>query len=163
MKIFLDLTLFVQNTWFSGLVWLMSESPNESPKSLNKILKNLSKCFSWLEGPLASKSWRESWILLCKLTIRASIREQVTKLSHENAKTRKFWNFSEYFSQLGDCLARESREHLSLLVIGLTHDWVTKTELHKFWIFWKFWKKKKHFLKPTKDTQKSFYFLSTYD
>ena len=62
-------------------------------KIMWQILKNLSKCFSWLEGPLASKLWRESRNSLSKLTTRASTREPVAKQSHENAKNPEFWNF----------------------------------------------------------------------
>ena len=49
---------------------------------LNKILIIFSKCFSSLESPLVNKSR----ILLYKLTNGASTREQVAKLSRENAK-----------------------------------------------------------------------------
>ena len=53
---------------------------------LNKILIIFSKCFSSLESPLVNKSRRELRILLYKLTTGASTREQVAKLSRENAK-----------------------------------------------------------------------------
>ena len=63
LKIVLDLILVVQNPQFSRLDWL------------------------------ASKLRRESWILLYELVTRASTREQVTKLSHENAKNPKNLKF----------------------------------------------------------------------
>ena len=49
-------------------------------KPLYKILKILSKSFSWLGHSLASELWK----LLCKLATRASTRDMVMKMSREN-------------------------------------------------------------------------------
>ena len=60
---------------------------------LTKFLKNLFKCFSQLESSLVSKSWRETWIILCKLATRAFTHEQVAKLSHEKTKNQEILKF----------------------------------------------------------------------
>ena len=87
LKIVLDLTLFVQNMQFSRLDWLARKSPKWVAKiPWTKFWKFCLKCFSGLEGPLASKSQRKSRILLCKLVTWASTREQVAKLSREIPK-----------------------------------------------------------------------------
>ena len=85
-------------------------------------MKNLTKCFLRLEGLLASKSWRELRSILNKLATGASTREPVAKVSRENDKNLENWNFSKSFSRLGAWLARELRELLSKLVIGLTRE-----------------------------------------
>ena len=92
-------------------------------KPMWQILKNLSKYFSQLEGPLTSKSRRESWSILSKLrdfTTRASTREPIAKLNRENAKNPDFWKFSKSFLWLGAWLARELWELLSKLATCLT-------------------------------------------
>ena len=66
-------------------------------KPMWQILKNLSKCFFQLEGPLTSKSRRESQSILSKLATGASTREPVAKMSHENAKNLEILNFFEVF------------------------------------------------------------------
>ena len=70
----------------------VAKSSQQNP--MWKILKNLSKCFSRLEGPLVSKSWRDSWSILSKLTTEASTHEPVTKLSCKNAKNPEILKFS---------------------------------------------------------------------
>ena len=62
LKTTLTIILIVQNTWFLRLDWVA----NESPKTLGQILKNLSNCFSQLEGLLTSKSRQESLNILSK-------------------------------------------------------------------------------------------------
>ena len=69
----------------------VAKSSHQKPVWQN--LKNLSKCFSWLEGPLASKSRREPQKFLYNLTIGASTHEQVAKPSRENFENPKFWKF----------------------------------------------------------------------
>ena len=65
---------------------------DKSPNTLEtKFLKNLSKCFSWLEGPLASKSRREPQKFMYNLTTGASTHEQVAKPSRENCKNPEVW------------------------------------------------------------------------
>ena len=58
LKTVLDLTLFVQNTYFLRLEWVASKSQKTRDT-------NLSKCFSWLGSPLASKSRRK--LRICKV------------------------------------------------------------------------------------------------
>ena len=82
----------MQNMHFSQLTQVACKSPGQIAKNLrDKILKNLSKCFSWLEGPPVRKSWREPRKLLYILATRASICEQVAKPSRENFQNPKFW------------------------------------------------------------------------
>ena len=72
----LKIVFKAQNTWFSWLGWVTNRSPNQATQHLgDKILKNLSKCFSWLEVPLASKSQREPRKFLYNLATGASTRE----------------------------------------------------------------------------------------
>ena len=60
------LTLFLQNTRFSQLNWLVDESPSESPKSLEpRFLKiSLSLFRDWdLHSPVSHESlWMNSWL-----------------------------------------------------------------------------------------------------
>jgi len=77
---------------------------------LNKILKILFKCFSRLEGPLASQLQGESRTLLCKLAIGASTSDQVSKMSLENARNPEILkNFLSIFRVWGTHLL-ESHE-----------------------------------------------------
>ena len=62
----------------------VAKSSRQNP--VTQILKNLSKCFSLLGSPLASRLGRESQSILSKLATRASTRKLVAKLSRENAK-----------------------------------------------------------------------------
>ena len=97
LKIVLDLTLVMQNTIFTIGLTREKVAKLSYQNPLNKILKILSKCFSQLEGPLVSKSRRESRILLCKLTTRASTHKQITKLSRENAKNLEILKIFQVF------------------------------------------------------------------
>ena len=84
--------LKAQNTQFSWLGWVTNKSPNQATKHLgDKILKNLFKCFSWLEVPLVSKLQRELRKFLYNLATGAFTREQVAKPSSENCKNPEFW------------------------------------------------------------------------
>ena len=67
-------TIFATQLTHEQVVKMSHQNP------LNKILKILSKSFSWLEGLPAS----ESRNLLCKLKTRASTCNQVAKMSREN-------------------------------------------------------------------------------
>ena len=100
-----------QNTHFLRLNQVADKSPNQAAKHLwDKILKKMSKCFSLLEGPPMRKLQREPWKLLYNLATKASSREQVAKLSCENAKHLDLWNFSKYFSRLKPWPTREPRK-----------------------------------------------------
>ena len=84
---------------------------DKSPNTLEtKFLKNLSKCFSRLEGPPTSKLRREPWKFLYSLATGASTHEQAAKPSRENFKNQNFGKFSKSFSWLGHWPASESRK-----------------------------------------------------
>ena len=64
-KTSLKIILIMQNMRFSRLEWVVNKSPMQVAKNpCDKILKNLSKCFSRLEVPLASQSHGEPQNLL---------------------------------------------------------------------------------------------------
>ena len=66
-------------------------------KPLTQILKNLSKCFSRLGSPLASKSRRKLQIILSKLVTGASTRKPIAKLGHGNVKNPEIFKFFYVF------------------------------------------------------------------
>ena len=80
-------TIFTTGLTCKQVVKMSRQNP------FNKILKIWSKCFLQLEGPLVSKLRGESWILLCKLVTGASTRDQVAKLSCENAKNSEILKY----------------------------------------------------------------------
>ena len=104
-KTALKMTLKVQNTCFLRLEWVASKSPSQAAK--NPCYKFWKICLSvfrdWKVHPRVSRE--PFWV---KLVTGASTREQVTKLSRENAKNPDFWNFSKSFSQLEPWHAKES-------------------------------------------------------
>ena len=87
LKTVLDLTQFVQNVFFATRMSREHVAKSSHQNPMWQILKNISKCFSWLEGPLASKSRS----ILSKLATRAST--PAAKLSHKNAKNPKILKF----------------------------------------------------------------------
>ena len=81
----LKTVLKAQNMRFSRLYQVVCKSLGQVAKQLrDKILKNLSKCFSWLKGPPKRKSRRELRKFMYNLATGASTRDQVAKPSHEN-------------------------------------------------------------------------------
>ena len=104
----------------------MNKSPGQFAKTLEtKFLKNLSKCFSQLEGPPVSKSRREPWRFLYNLATGASTRKQVAELSRENCKKPKILeNFLSLFRDW-DIDPLVSRENLmcKLAIGGMWLDW----------------------------------------
>ena len=63
---FFKLTHFFPNTRFSRLGWVANKLPGQVVKTFKeKIVKKFSKCFSWLEGLLASELRAEPWKSLC--------------------------------------------------------------------------------------------------
>ena len=74
----------------------VTKTSHQNP--VNKILKILAKSFSRLEGPPAS----ELRNFLCKLATGAFTRDQVSKMSCENAKNLKILkNFLSIFHDWG--------------------------------------------------------------
>ena len=89
LKTVLDLTQFVQNVFFATRMSREHVAKSSRQNPMWQILKNISKCFSWLEGPLASKSRS----ILSKLATRGSTYKPAAKLSHKNAKNPKILKF----------------------------------------------------------------------
>ena len=69
--------LKAQNMRFSRLDWVVNKLPSQVAKN------SCDKYFSWLEGPLASKSRKESRNSLSKLVIGASTCELIAKQSRK--------------------------------------------------------------------------------
>ena len=109
LKTALKITLKAQNTHFSRLEWVANKSPSQAAKNpCDKFWKICLNVFHNLKVHLwvSREGSREPfWV---RLATGASTREQVAKLSRENAKNLDFWNFSKSFLQLRPWLARES-------------------------------------------------------
>ena len=107
-KKFKNYPYFCQNTRFSRLKWVVTKSPIQPPKhSKTSLKKEISKCFSWLEGLPASES-------------RAELRKSLSK--------PRDWTFHSRISRQKWPAKTRLR-----LATWLTCDWVAKTGQN--WIF----------------------------
>ena len=107
-KKFKNCPYFCQNTRFSRLDWVATQSRVQAAKTLeNKNLKNFSKCFSWLEGLPASES-------------RAELRKSLSK--------PRDWTFHSRISRQ-KWPAKTRLRHAT----WHTRDWAAKTGQN--WIF----------------------------
>ena len=74
--------------------WIESQTSRQSKppkKNYDKIWKNLSKCFSRLEGPPAWKSWREPRMFLSKPYDWIFLSRTSRQMSREKSKNPDFW------------------------------------------------------------------------
>ena len=113
----MDITLFMQNMQFSWLEWVASKSPKRVAKipwqNFWKIC--LSVFRNWKVHLWAShEGRRESFYV--SLQLELSLMNKSPSWVMKKPKTKKFWNFSKYFSRLGDWLTTESQELLSKLM-----------------------------------------------
>jgi len=80
----------------------------KSPKTYVTKFEKLSKCFSRLEGPLASKSRGEPRNLLSNPRNWSFHSWTSRQTESQKSQTTDFWSFSKCFLRLGHWLTRES-------------------------------------------------------
>ena len=130
-----------------------------------KTFEKFSKCFSWLEVPLARESRSEPQKSLC--TLHDWTFHPRTSRQHESRITWKPRFLKNILSLFRDWSIYPPMSHQWVAknlcmgsrlghAIGPTHDWVTNTGQHCFWNFDKFFVKTKYIPKTTKTLKNLF-------